>query len=95
MFGTETICFIFFQDGQLAKFKVPIKETQEAEIFDPIEVRPEYVAFAYQPGQPGYQFPLKVRQKERPLVSQNSTKFWLSCLKIFSISFCMSCYSLL
>ncbi|XP_071512100.1 nuclear pore membrane glycoprotein 210-like [Diadema antillarum] len=46
-------------DGELAKFKVPIKETQEAEIFDPIEVRPEYVAFAYQPGQPGYQFPLK------------------------------------
>nr|XP_054758778.1 nuclear pore membrane glycoprotein 210-like isoform X1 [Lytechinus pictus] len=46
-------------DGERAEFEVPIKESQEAEIFDPILVRPEYIAFAYQPGQPGYQYPLK------------------------------------
>ncbi|XP_022099452.1 nuclear pore membrane glycoprotein 210-like isoform X2 [Acanthaster planci] len=47
-------------DGELEKFKVPIRDTQEAEIFDPIRVQPEILVFPWQPRKPiPYQYTLK------------------------------------
>ena len=43
-------------------FKIPIRDAQEAEIFDPIKVQPETVVFPWQPRKPAaYQYTLKVR----------------------------------
>ena len=44
-------------------FKAPIKDAQEAEIFDPIRVQPEILVFPWQPRSPtAYQYTLKVGQ---------------------------------
>ncbi|XP_071795697.1 nuclear pore membrane glycoprotein 210-like isoform X2 [Asterias amurensis] len=47
-------------DGEMETFKIPIRDAQEVEIFDPIKVQPETVVFPWQPRKPAaYQYTLK------------------------------------